>query len=61
MLGVADVAILAPRVDGVILVVRQAHSKREQVLASLKQLQISQARILGTVFLQKSDKDWGYE
>jgi capsular exopolysaccharide synthesis family protein len=60
VLGVADVSVLAPRVDGVILVVRQAHSKREHVLSALKQLQASRAHVLGFVFLQKSDKDWGY-
>jgi capsular exopolysaccharide synthesis family protein len=61
VLGVADVSVLVPRVDGVILVVGQAQSKREQVLAALKQLQASRASVLGFVFLQKSDKNWGYE
>jgi capsular exopolysaccharide synthesis family protein len=60
VLGAADVSVLAPRVDGVILVVRQAQSKREQVLAALKQLQATRACVIGFVFLQKSDKDWGY-
>jgi len=61
VLGMADVSVLARRVDGIILVVRQAHSKREQVLAALKQLQASRAHVLGFIFIQKSDKDWGYE
>jgi capsular exopolysaccharide synthesis family protein len=60
VLGVADVSVLAPRVDGVILVVGQAHSTREQVLAALKQLKASRARIVGTVFLSKSKRGWGY-
>jgi receptor protein-tyrosine kinase len=60
VLGVADVSVLAPRVDGVILVVGQAHSTREQVLAALKQLKASRARIIGTVFLSKSTRGWGY-
>ena len=60
VLGAADVSVLAPRVDGVILVVRQSQSKREQVLAALKQLQATRACVIGFVFLQKSDKDWGY-
>ena len=60
VLGVADVSVLAPRVDGVILVVRQAWSKREQVLAALRQLQASRARVLGFIFLQDSGKGWGY-
>jgi succinoglycan biosynthesis transport protein ExoP len=61
VLGTADASVLAPRVDGVILVVRQAQSKREQVLAALRQLQASRARVIGCVFLQESDKDWGYD
>jgi capsular exopolysaccharide synthesis family protein len=61
VVGTADVSVLAPNVDGVILVVRQAQSKREQVLAALKQLQASRARVLGLIFLQKSDKDWSYQ
>lgn len=61
VLGAADVSMLAPKVDGVILVVRQAHTRREQLLAALKQLQASRARVVGIVFLKKSSKDWGYE
>ncbi len=61
VLGLADVSVLAPRVDGVIVVVRQSHSKREDVLAALKQLEASRANVLGIVFVQKSDRDWGYE
>ncbi len=60
VLGLADVSVLTPRVDGVILVVGQAQSKREEVLAALGQLQASRARVLGFVFLQRSDKDWGH-
>jgi capsular exopolysaccharide synthesis family protein len=61
VLGMADVSVLAPKVEGVVLVVGQAQSKREQVLAALKQLQASRARVLGFVFLQKSDREWSYE
>lgn len=53
VLSLADVLVLAPKVDGVLLVVRQAHSKREQVLAALRQLQASHANVLGLVFMQK--------
>jgi len=60
VLGVADVSVLVSRVDGVILVVRQAHSRREQVLAALRQLQASRAHVLGFIFVQKGDRDWGY-
>ncbi|MDH4137001.1 MAG: CpsD/CapB family tyrosine-protein kinase, partial [Anaerolineae bacterium] len=61
VLGMGDVSVLVPKVDGVILVVGQAQSKREQVLAALKQLQASRARVVGIVFLKESGKDWGYE
>jgi len=61
VLGMADVSVLAPGVDGVILVVGQSRSKREQLLAALKQLQASRARVLGFVFLQNGDKNWDYE
>lgn len=61
VLGLADVAVLAPRTDGVILVVRQSQSKREELIAALKQLQASRANVLGFVFIQRSDKDWGYD
>jgi Mrp family chromosome partitioning ATPase len=60
VLGMADVSVLAPKVDGVILVVGQALSSREQVREALKQLQASRARVLGLVFLKRSSKDWEY-
>lgn len=52
VLGVADVSALAPRVDGVIFVVRQAFSKREAVGLALRQLQAMEARVLGVVFVK---------
>jgi capsular exopolysaccharide synthesis family protein len=61
VLGAADVSVMAPIVDGIILVTREAYSKREQVLAALKQLQASRAQVLGFVFLQKGAKGWLYE
>jgi Mrp family chromosome partitioning ATPase/capsular polysaccharide biosynthesis protein len=60
VLGMADVSVLAPRVDGIILVVRQGFSSREHVREALKQLHATRARVLGLVFLQKSDKEWSY-
>jgi len=60
VLGMADVSVLAPRADGIILVVRQAQTKREQVFAALKQLQASRARVIGIVLLTTSDKGWKY-
>jgi len=61
VLGMADVSVLAPMVDGVVLIVQQAHTKREQVQAALKQLQASRARVIGAIFVQKGRKGWGYE
>jgi succinoglycan biosynthesis transport protein ExoP len=61
VLGMADVSVLGPKVDGVVLVVRQGLSKREQVLEALKQLRASRARILGFVFLRKNNGDRSYE
>lgn len=60
VLGMADISVLAPRVDGVILVARQALSSREHVGDALKQLQAARARVLGTVFLRKSSRGRGY-
>ena len=62
ILGIADVAVLAPRVDGIIVVVKEAMTTREQLQAAFKQLQASRARVLGIVFIRKngSDADYGY-
>ncbi len=61
VLGLADISVLVPRVDGVVLVVRQAYSKRERLLAAIKQLETSRAPVKGFIFLQKDDKEWIYE
>jgi capsular exopolysaccharide synthesis family protein len=60
VLGMADVSVLASMVDGVILVVGQALSRREYVREALKQLQASRAHVLGLVFLKKSSRGWEY-
>lgn len=60
VLGVADVSVLAPKVDGVLLVVGQTSSSREHVREALKQLQAARAQVLGLIFMQKSSKGWGY-
>ncbi|MDY0018578.1 MAG: Wzz/FepE/Etk N-terminal domain-containing protein [Anaerolineae bacterium] len=60
VLGMADVSVLAPKVEGVILVVAEAHSKREDVLAAIKQLQASHATVFGFVFVEKGEKSWRY-
>lgn len=46
---VTDAAILATRVDGVVLVVRERHSRRDAVLAARDRLVRVRAQLLGTV------------
>jgi capsular exopolysaccharide synthesis family protein len=53
VLGMADVSILAPSVDGVILVVYQDLSDQRLISEALKQLQSVQANIIGSIFIQK--------
>lgn len=60
VLGVADVSVMAPQVDGIVFVIRQASSNRETVNRALKQLRATQTRLLGVVFVQQSSTDWGY-
>lgn len=58
VLGLPDVSILAPKAEGIILVVAQGITRRESLRAALKQLRATRANVLGVVFLQKSSKDW---
>ena len=44
-----EAQILAPLVDGVLLVVRAGHSAREAVLQAKKRLELARARLLGVV------------
>ncbi len=61
ILGMADVSILAPLVDNIILVVRQGMTRREHLLSAIKQLQADRPRELGIVFVSKGSKDWEYQ
>jgi non-specific protein-tyrosine kinase len=49
VLAVTDASILAPRVDGVILVFKSGHTKRQDTQAAKEQLQKVHANILGAV------------
>jgi non-specific protein-tyrosine kinase len=50
ILSVADAALLAPMVDGVVLVVRRDHAHKEAVRSAVKQLADVGATVLGVVF-----------
>jgi len=51
LLGLADAAIVAGRVDGTVLVVRERHCRREAVLEALAMLGAAGGKLLGTVFV----------
>lgn len=61
VLGMADVSVLAPKVECVIMIVRQSHTKREQLLAALRQLRASRVNVVGLVFMQKGKQGWQYD
>jgi non-specific protein-tyrosine kinase len=60
VLGVADVSILAPKVDGVVLVVHQDITAQENLNQALKQLQAVQAKMVGLIFIQKNKQKTNY-
>ncbi len=51
VLAVADAAILAPRMDGVLLVLRAGYTRRQHALAAKERLERVRARLLGAVLL----------
>ena len=51
VLAVADAAILAPRTDGVVLVVRAGTTRRAHALQAKERLERVRARLLGTVLM----------
>ncbi len=51
VLAVADAAILAPRMDGVLLVLRAGHTKRQHAIAAKERLARVKANLLGVVLL----------
>lgn len=61
VLGMADVSVLAPKVECVIMIVRQSYTKREQLLAALRQLRASHVNMIGMVFMQKGNQGWQYD
>ena len=59
ILDVPDAVALAPQVDGVILVVSQAHSQRELVREACKQLSDVKARTIG-VIINRTEQNGSY-
>jgi capsular exopolysaccharide synthesis family protein len=49
MIGVSDAVVLAPRVEGVILVLRHGHTHRDAAQHAIRALESVRARILGVV------------
>jgi capsular exopolysaccharide synthesis family protein len=58
VLGMADALVLASRVDGVVLVIGQEKSNREQVFDAIRQLQAARAHLLGIIFVSKEKSNW---
>lgn len=58
--AVADASILAPRVDGVVLVLDATHTRREQARRAKEQLERVSARILGVVLNRARLDDASY-
>ena len=58
--GMADALVLASRVDGVVLIVGQEISNREQILDALRQLQAARAHMLGMIFVTKENNNWNF-
>jgi non-specific protein-tyrosine kinase len=46
---VADAKVIAPKVDGVLLVVRPGHTRRSLALGAAEQIQLAGARVIGVV------------
>ena len=51
VLAVADAAILAPHMDGVLLVLQAGHSRRQHALQAKERLERVRARLLGVVLV----------
>lgn len=60
VLGVADVSILVPKVDGVILVVHQDLTSPEQLNDALKQLEAAQVKMLCSILVLRGKKGQKY-
>ena len=60
VLPVADAQILSSHLDGTILVTRERHCHRDEIEATLTQLEASGGRLLGTIFIGSDSKPTYY-
>ncbi|MCP4105065.1 MAG: DUF4388 domain-containing protein [Desulfobacteraceae bacterium] len=60
ILPASDALLLAPQLDGVVLMVKAGHMDRELVKKAVEQLQVAKANILGVVLNQIDVKREGY-
>ena len=60
ILPASDATVVAPHVDGVLLVIKAGRVKREMVKKAVEQLQLAQASLLGVVLNQVDTKREGY-
>ena len=60
ILPASDALLLAPRTDGVVLVVKAGMLNREPIRAVVEQLRTTQARLIGVVLNQVDHKKEGY-
>ena len=57
---VTDAAVLAPKVSGIVLVVRQGQTREEGINAAVKQLQMASGKILGFVLTDATMEQKAY-
>ncbi len=60
LLPTSDALLLAPRTDGVVLVVKAGHINREMIKKAVEQLQNTQANMIGVVLNDVDTKREGY-
>jgi len=61
VLPVADARILARHADGTIMVIREGHCRRSDVVDALAYLGVSGAKLLGTVFIGSTRRSGAYK
>jgi capsular exopolysaccharide synthesis family protein len=61
VIAVTDAAVLAPRVDGVLLVLKAGHSRRDRAREAREKLEKVKAHLIGVVLNDaKLESDYGY-